>query len=706
MTALQPESLYSLLPAIYRARDLANGEPLRALLGIIEEELTRIESDITGLYDNLFIETCDDWVIPYIGDLVGLKLLVAGSQRAFTANTLGYRRRKGTLLTLATLARDATSWPARSVEYMPLVNMTQQMNSFRSSAILVPDLHELDVLDNVNTPFDTVARTVDLRATGRYHRDQVGLFVWRRGAFALPRVRAVAASGQTGGFYMNPLGCNVPLHNSGISAGWSSQTQLQNAPQPLKRTVLFRALESRRQALCAGLTPQDPYFGAQPVLCVFTASASGTVQQVPSEQILIAELDNWWIPPSELPYTQTTNGQTTTKNMPIQVAVDPELGRLTFPPGQVPSQVWTTYSYGFAGALGGGGYDRSLADPATGARVVTVTSGDAGGVLQNLSDPTLPGSQWTGAGANLCVVIADSDTYSIGPLHVPAGARLELRAADWQRPLLLPVVNPSDSRWHVTLGAGATLVLNGLLIAGAVTLDGEQAGGAATSNTTVSIFHSTLVPSVSLLPSGGPAAPGTVSLKIGTGLAGLTLLLNKSISGAIDLSAAATGVSGQSANLSASDSIIDASGGSQPAILGTQATLLRVTVLGGTQLQSLVQTVDTLFCGPAVAPAGPNGGVNYCYLPAGSNVPLPNNCISASASNVQLVPWFISTCYGNPGYGQLDTRCTPAIRNGASVQGEIGAMQFLQQAQREANVLERQAEYLRFGLTLNLFPVT
>ncbi|WP_267876476.1 MULTISPECIES: hypothetical protein [Moorena] len=33
------ERLYNLLPAIYRQRDFAQGEPLRALLAVMEKEL-------------------------------------------------------------------------------------------------------------------------------------------------------------------------------------------------------------------------------------------------------------------------------------------------------------------------------------------------------------------------------------------------------------------------------------------------------------------------------------------------------------------------------------------------------------------------------------------------------------------------------------------------------------------------------------------
>ena len=45
MSLHMPERLYQLLPALYRLRDVEQGEPLRALLGVIEGELERIEGD-------------------------------------------------------------------------------------------------------------------------------------------------------------------------------------------------------------------------------------------------------------------------------------------------------------------------------------------------------------------------------------------------------------------------------------------------------------------------------------------------------------------------------------------------------------------------------------------------------------------------------------------------------------------------------------
>ena len=63
MTVADPriDRLYALLPAVYRARDDERGQPLRALLQVIAEQVEVLSADLEALYDNWFIETCDEW---------------------------------------------------------------------------------------------------------------------------------------------------------------------------------------------------------------------------------------------------------------------------------------------------------------------------------------------------------------------------------------------------------------------------------------------------------------------------------------------------------------------------------------------------------------------------------------------------------------------------------------------------------------------
>ncbi len=173
--------IYQLLPAIYRERDYDSRE-LDALLAIIGEELDVLETDIGDLYESWFIETCPDWVVPYIGDLLGIRGV--GTQngsadqsteyrfqesRAYVANTLAYRRRKGTAPVLEQLARDVTGWRARAVEFFERLALTQNLNHLRQSNKTV-DLRATDNLPLLGTPFEQqVAYSVELRRIARRH---------------------------------------------------------------------------------------------------------------------------------------------------------------------------------------------------------------------------------------------------------------------------------------------------------------------------------------------------------------------------------------------------------------------------------------------------------------------------------------------------------------------------------------------------------
>ena len=146
------DRLYNLLPAIYRIRDVEKGEPLRALLAVIETEFQSIEKDIDGLYHNWFIETCDEWVVPYIGDLLGVHGLhtidnKTFSLRPYVANTIAYRRRKGTAAVLEQVAHDVTGWHAHVVEYFQLLSMTQQLHNVMLSRGKTLDLRDTDQLE-------------------------------------------------------------------------------------------------------------------------------------------------------------------------------------------------------------------------------------------------------------------------------------------------------------------------------------------------------------------------------------------------------------------------------------------------------------------------------------------------------------------------------------------------------------------------------
>ena len=189
-----PDKLYKLLPSVHRVRDAEEGEPLRELLALITRQVGILEEDLEQLYDNQFIETCAPWVLPYIGDLIGYRSLhpIGPDQltpRAEVANTIGYRRRKGTASVLEQLARDVTGWNARAVEFFQLLAWTQFMNHVRPTNFYAPDLRQWEPLERLGSAFETTAHTVDVRhvdrGEGKYNIPNVGIFLWRLNAYRL-----------------------------------------------------------------------------------------------------------------------------------------------------------------------------------------------------------------------------------------------------------------------------------------------------------------------------------------------------------------------------------------------------------------------------------------------------------------------------------------------------------------------------------------
>ena len=129
------DALYNLLPEVHRTRDAERGSPLRQYLTVLAEQARLLEEDTTLLYDNAFVETAADWVLPYIGDLIGYRTIhgiaAALNRRAEIANTIAYRRRKGTVVMLEQLARDVTGWPAHAKEFFQILLTNQHMNHVR-----------------------------------------------------------------------------------------------------------------------------------------------------------------------------------------------------------------------------------------------------------------------------------------------------------------------------------------------------------------------------------------------------------------------------------------------------------------------------------------------------------------------------------------------------------------------------------------------
>jgi hypothetical protein len=218
-------SIYDRLPEIYRIKDAEQHPPyqLKNFLALVEQVFGEVHKDIESLYNNLFIETCDEWVIPYIGDLLGVSHLKGdpAALRADVADTIVLRRRKGTLAAIELLTHNLTGWGVHAVELRENLVWSQHLNHQRPDAGGAapygderPDaerpvvarggtavLRNPSLLGLLNTPFDLFSHFPDLKkvewGTLRYNLPNLAVFLWRLQPYTLPGIIPLSAGSYT-----------------------------------------------------------------------------------------------------------------------------------------------------------------------------------------------------------------------------------------------------------------------------------------------------------------------------------------------------------------------------------------------------------------------------------------------------------------------------------------------------------------------------
>ncbi len=689
MSRYTPERLYELLPAVYRQRDAELGYPLRDLVADLAGQAMVVEADIARLYESWFIETCDPWVVPYIGDLIGVRgTPPAGlEQRAEVANTLAYRRRKGTLAALEGLARDVSGWPARAVEFFELLEATQFLNHLRPHCLRTPDLRQVEPLEHLGGPFETAAHTVDVRqmTRGRYNISNLGIYLWRLTAYPLswvtpwrvdpslvssPPMSSPPMSSPPAGpphrYTFNPIGLDEPLFTNPITEADRFALAAEiNVPAPIRR----RALAAR----------PDLYYGQSLEVRAWGLPASPPddgPRVLPAAAIVACDLSDW--------------------NRPVccgKVAIDPVLGRLAFANDLQPTAVEVRYAYGFSAGLGGGPYERQasftqIADEG----LITVGGEDvqeATAPVDHLHRRTLKCAleDWTGGSA--VILIQDSRTYDdpLPQVFIPAGVRLEIRAANGQRPTVL-LQGPLE----ITGGGELSrFEMNGLLVAG-------QRLHVTGQLTELRLRHCTLAPRASLVPHVQTVQPALVVESDQT-----SVVLESTITGTVRMV--------PQASFAATDSILDAADRKAVVFAGLVKTdpggafgVTRCTVLGMVRAREVTLAENSIFLASAIVDRRQTGCVRFCWVHPDSRLPRRFHC--QPTTRCGPVPRFTSLCYGDPGYCQLTADNPDTVRRLADDEGEPGAFASLHQPQREDYLRLRLEESLRAGLEIGIFFVT
>lgn len=656
---MNDDILYRLLPLIYRQRDAKQGYPLQAFMRVLESQFTLLRQDIDALYDNWFIETCDDWVVPYIADLLQVDDMHGHreglpSHRTLVANTLTHRSGKGTLRALARAAQEISGWQVHAALGADALALTQSMAFVRAGRLGCADLRRCGAQDAASAGAARATylpRSVEVRLPrvesgasqhGRFHLLGVTLYLCRLQSYPVANANAFQIA--PGCYTFHPLGVDQPLfsppHSGRADDEADTATRL---PLPLQ------AAQLRAAPTAVGRDDPD---GPASFRIAMAGAAPGRAPAPPT----IADLSRWAFPAGAV------------------LAVDPALGRIMTEPGTPAPDLRVWYNYGLSADLGGGPYPRSAMPQPQGQPAWVGELNRAAPVPGDGNYTSLAAAlaDWRSAGvADGLLRITDSSTYcwgehGAGQLTLPDGARLTIESASGVTPSIMGDLAVT------TGGLFGTLALSGLWCRGRLFASGAP---------TLLLSHCTW------LPGGQPSLSGSGPCP------GLRASFEQCITGPITFD-------GDDVQVTLADCIVDAAGAS--AISGVALTLQRSTVLG--DVAADIELIgDSLVTGrvaardtatsrqPGQQPNLPTGQVRFSYVAA------------SQRAGAMRKPAFTSRRYGHPGYCQLSAQCSPEIRRGAENGSEMGAFHQLSQHWREAYLRRVIDEYLPHSMHAGIF---
>jgi hypothetical protein len=717
-TPQAPGPIYSLLPAVFRTRDAQQGGQLEAFFQVLEEQATIVRQNVWQLYNDQFIETCAPWVIPYIGELIGFDpvytvALVSADSRAEVANTIGYRRRKGTLLAMEQVTHDVSGRTTIAVEEFKRLITTLSLRDVRPHPADTADIRDGHDLRDQEGPFTRLNRRVDVRrigprnrvappaplpdstpleislhGAGRFNVPDIAVWMWRWKSRQITEAPLFALG--AGGFFFSTVGGPMPLFQQPPPppAPFTRLMRESDAPEPISRhDFALRTADFYPSSieLFENGVPVD----VSRIVCANLAETPNGLCRVPSGKI----------------------------------AIDPELGRIQYATDvTVPSEVRATYSYGSAGAMGGGPYDRTANVSPPAKPALTAIVGTA-------AYPTLEAAvaKWNSLpeGSAGVIVLPNYESYVIdltglNAIRVSSQCQLLIASADVTQQGAPPEWNQSRVTLHgdiEVLGLPLPHLQDGLAApVGQVQFSGIVFAGEMRilgDSPCVQIADCTLTPGRLRTNLGEAAFPGEPSLR-GSAI-GACVSMTRVITGPVALPA--------NCSLRIIDSIVDAESSFCPAIAGpdlaSAGAVLHIedsTVIGRVWTEQMSLASNTIFQSrlgrrdPWKATVWANrrqtGCVRFSFLPLESIVPRRYECLPPDAASAgALQPQFISLRFGEPGYCMLSGDVPLAIWKGADNGSQMGVFQQIQETKAVTNIQIRSAEYLPANLERGVFLI-
>lgn len=767
-TPRQP--LYQRLPEIYHIRDAEQLPPyqLKAFVDILDNVLAGVRDNIEALYHDLFIDTCDDWVVAYIADLLGTSHLSGDpwTLRADVARSVYHRRRKGTLGAIESLTYSLSGWAVHAVELRERLLWNQHLNHQRPDAGGRPPLQIRDnIVDAVRggtvtvrdpaslsflgRAFDPFARVVDVKPVSvgqlRPNLPNLGIFLWRLEDYHLDRSQPVCQrydlpSGHrhavdfTVRAFTHPMAEPMQLFNVHDYNADQEPPNLADedaVPGPIPTARLSQDTPAGRPKRYVKILPYDPAMGSPSHAAEF-----GLVLHVP----LLLPAKDWTLRGANLCAWEDGLFPALRKH---EVVIDPVHGRLLFgvvtaaEADAVKDHLLVSPTYGFSGPTGAHPVARSSVTSSVVINAHDPASDTLQNVLDNIDSQSFP----------FVIEIQDSLTHDLnlsqalrlkGPLHI--------RAASQQRPVIR-LATPLQFRAAFSPGPGPQpvavedleVILEGLCLTRQAGFTEALIQQAAVNQ--LRLEGCTLDPGGALDLDGsdhGGRMPIRVGLQLDSdfGFAASEsdekdafleadqipeVVIYRSISGPLAMD--------DNYTLVVTESILDAGAGiddSNPALAVYAASgdpetgwgpPLTVTVR--TVAEPAYQSVGlTCFGRMRVQSATGEGGIWLHRLEAHDNQQgcikfsyfsgdgdrLPPNHGCVYGYDAQIS--FASEIFGQPGYAQLRLRSDSRILEQGPNRDAMGAFGYLQNTHKWKNINIRYREFMPVGIRPVLIPVT
>ena len=711
------EKLWAMIPAVYRdvdAADLENPHVLRSLIEVIAEQAAHLRRSHDRLWDDQMIELAQDWAVPYIGALVGTRILPEQNHRGRiidVAKTIFYRGRKGTPAILEQLASDIAGWEGVLSEgFKRLARTPHGLDAARDAAKWagIADLSQPLLSERTNGPFDGMQHTADIAKPnglrGHYGISRMTLHLYALRSVPLRAVRPRTTAAAPNAFTFDPSGRDVPLFArrdrvtaAGDPLDWDGWRPAEpwDVPASIPCRLLghevyeitvpiilalvddgvllapvadqlrplvgrqFQGTGRLRQALLS--RPDHLTLIAQPLVDAIRhrarIDACGKARLL--GRSLRVELDGA-AAETDVRSSAASLADWADPRPTRGLVIDPVRGRFRFVDPPAAGLLTVDYQAGHGDAIGAGGFARATDLPVPDQQV-------ADG--QNITAARLP--------VDGALRVTDSATYG-QPANRTQIVDLAVSAGPQERPYIRLTGN-----WRLTAApaGNAHLAIDGLWIGA----DAPAALVLAGDWEEVRLSNVTLDPGGALTADPGSPQLDPVLLRVVGRVE--RLVLDRCITGRIETSG-----SGVIEALEISNSIVQ---GPATAILALDAvlTLERSTVIGDARSLALFAS-ETLIDGRPRPRDNQSGCFRFSAAREGGAPPKPYRSHFYGAGP----GFFRSRRFGDPDFARIRPTAPIGVRTGAEGGQEIGAFAGLHNTARLEGLRRKIEEYAPFGL--------